>query len=60
MVLLLTSLNILKPHQKLFALDDIFKHLEASSTIITMTHPMKFNLEKSVSSLENHEKADVY
>ena len=53
-------LNILKPHQTLFALDNIFKDLESSSNIITMTHPVKFNLEKSVSSLENHEKAVVH
>ena len=51
------SLNILNPHQKLFDLDDTLKHLEASSNVITMTHPVKFNLEKSVSSIENHERA---
>ena len=39
------------------ALADIFKHLEASSNIIAVTYPVKFNLEKSVSSLEIHDRA---
>ena len=35
---------------------DIFKRLESSSNIITVTHSMKFNLENSVSSLESHDR----
>ena len=48
--------KILKSHQTLFALDDLFKHLEVSSNIITITHPVNFNLENYVSSLENQKE----